>query len=304
MIPIALILGILGQIFIGKKILTTFFCSIIALIINQIKNPLNLKDNILETIKIAILVLLGECAGWALKRFFRLSKKKKNIPRKIKIEKLKCGIFFTVFFCFGIILSSVFNGNYFAYIEARNNLKRYFIANYNSSSRFKIISSTYDNFIYTFYTQDMLDKDITGKFNIYAKENYEVHDGYEEQIKEKEISLLNNEIESLNIDEKIAVYAQNTNFNEITLNFSKFADNITKSEIEEYAKQINDIVEKIQTFSDYYKIDQLKIVLESRNNPKENLASYIYLSSYEQVQKSNGNIVEYISKALNIEYFE
>ena len=76
MLPIALMIGVIGQVTFGKKIMTTFFCTIISLVLTQIKNPSHLDQNMLETLKIALLVLIGEGIGWSLKRVYRLAQKK------------------------------------------------------------------------------------------------------------------------------------------------------------------------------------------------------------------------------------
>ena len=304
MIPIAFIVGFLGQITFGKRIMTTFFCSIITIILKQIKTPSLLGDNIVTTLKIAVLVLLGEGAAWGFKRFYRLAKKKKNVSKKIKIEKVKCFGVFAVILIAGMVLSGIFNGNYISHSIAKKNLVNYFIENYNSGTRFKIITSKYENFVYTFYTQDTMGKNAIGKFNVYENMKYEVHDSYEEQIKDKLAKDITSSIEKLELDDSLTIYAQNNNANEITLSFIKTVDNINKAEIEEYANQIKDSMEKIKDISNYTNIKQLKIILNSKVNDKDSLASYIYMTSYEDVINSGADVVEYITNALNIEYFD
>lgn len=304
MIPIAFIVGFLGQITFGKRVMTTFFCSIITIILKQIKTPSLLGDNLVTTLKIAVLVLLGEGAAWGFKRFYRLAKKKKNVSKKIKIEKAKCFGIFIVILIAGSVLSGIFNGNYISHARAKESLKNYFIKNYNSGSRFKIITSKYDNFVYTFYTQDTMGKNAIGKFNVYENMKYEVHDSYEEQIKDKLAKDITSSIEKLELDDSLTIYAQNNNANEITLSFIKTVDNINKAEIEEYANQIKDSMEKIKDISNYTNIKQLKIILNSKVNDKDSLASYIYMTSYEDVINNGANVIEYITNALNIEYFD
>lgn len=304
MVPIAFIIGFLGQIIFGKRVMTTFFCTIITLLLKQVRTPSTLWENIITTLKIAVLVLLGEGAAWAFKRFFRLAQKKKRVSKKIKIEKIKCFSIFAVILCFGVVLSGIFNGNYISHTKAKNSLKNYFIKNYNSGSRFRLITSKYDNFVYTFYTQDTMNKNAVGKFNVYSNMDYEVHDSYEEQIKDKLARDINTSIDELNLDKSISIYAENNNSNEITLSFTKTIDYINKAEIEVYAGQIKEALEKIRGINNYTNVKQLKIILNSRVNDKESLASYIYMTSYEDVINSSGDVIEYITNALNIEYFD
>ena len=63
-------------------------------------------------------------------------------------------------------------------------------------------------------------------------------------------------------------------------------------------------MEKIKDISNYTNIKQLKIILNSKVNDKDSLASYIYMTSYEDVINSGEDVVEYITNALNIEYFD
>ena len=304
MLPIALIIGVIGQITFGKRVMTTFFCSIISIILTQIKNPSNLGQNIVETLKISLLVLIGEGIGWAFKRLFRLSQKKKNVSKKIKIEKAKCASIGALLIIVGLCIGSIFNGNYFSYSIAKQKLKDYFVVNYNSGSRFRVVSSNYNYPVYTFYTQDTLRKNMNGKFNVHVNEKYAVHDSYEEQLNENNAKILNDKIDKLNLDYDIDVYAQTSNSGDITLVLNKKVDNISRAEIEQYAIDIEKCVERVKEIEDSKNIYQLKIVLESKANIKDSLASYIYMSGYNDMLQKQANIVEYITNALNIEYFE
>ena len=221
MLPIALMIGVIGQVTFGKKIMTTFFCSIISLILTQVKNPAHLGQNIVETLKITLLVLIGEGIGWALKRVYRLAQKKKNVSKKIKIEKAKCTSIGVLLIVAGLVLGSIFNGNYISYSIARNKLKEYFVENYNSGSRFRVVSANYN-------------------------EHYAVHDSYAEQVNEKAAKDLNDQIDYLKLDYDMEIYAQTSSSGDITLVFSKIVDNINKEEIATFATQIEEIVTEIK----------------------------------------------------------
>ena len=304
MLPIALMIGVIGQVTFGKKIMTTFFCTLISLVLTQIKNPSHLGQNMLETLKIALLVLIGEGIGWSLKRVYRLAQKKKNVSKNIKIEKAKCASIGALLIVVGLVLGSIFNGNYISYSIARNKLKEYFVENYNSGSRFRLVSANYNYPVYTFYVQDSLRNNMNGKFNIHTNEHYAVHDSYAEQVNERAAKDLNDQIDYLKLDYDMEVYAQTSSSGDITLVFNKIVDNINKEEIATFATQIEEIVTKIKELYDSHDIYQLKLVLESKNNSRDNLSSYIFMSGYNQMLKNNENIVEYITNALNIEYFD
>ena len=93
--------------------------------------------------------------------------------------------------------------------------------------------------------------------------------------------------------------------NVLTISFSKQVENINKDIVEEYAKQLAKYIEEAKKISEFSQVEQIKIILESKNNSKENLASYIYMDGYDQMlEKSEEEPFQYIVKALNIEFFE
>ena len=309
MIPIAFITGGIGQIVFGKKIMTSFFSGIISVVLLQMENPALIWNNLLESLKIIILVLIGELFGWAVKRVYRISYKKKKISKKVKNERLNCGMIAIISLVIGMILSGKFNGDYITFFKARNSLKSYFIQEYYSSSRFKITSCIYNNSltnpIYTFYTQDSLSNNVSGRFSVYIKDKYNVQDDYQEQVKKSISDKINSEINKVYENGKIQVFVSNSELNNLTICLKKQVDNINKEEIEKYSKEIAECLDVISVIDEFDEIEQIKLVLESRNNLKESLASYIFMSGYNEVIKNNSKEAYlYIMKALNIEYFD
>jgi hypothetical protein len=308
MLPIAFVIGTIGQIIFGKRVMTSFFCGILAIIFRQVRTPSLMIENITETFKIVILVLIGECFGWAIKRVYRLSKKKKNIGKKIKNEKSKCYIISIISLVLGLILSSLFNGNYVTYAISKNSIKNYFSNEYHSSSRFKILSSSYIssfNARYVFYTQDTLSSNGIGKFSVYVRDNFNVQDDYQEQIINNISKKLNEKIEKEYILNDVQVYVKNSEVNELTIYFRKQVDQINKEEIENYSKNIADYLDRISQIDGFEQIEQIKVILESNSNPKDNLATYIFMSGYnDMIQKGQEEAYSYIMRALNIEYFD
>ena len=56
---------------------------------------------------------------------------------------------------------------------------------------------------------------------------------------------------------------------------------------------------------DFELIEQMRVVLESNNDAKDSVSSYIYMSGYkEMLESGQEKPYEYIVRALNIEYFE
>ncbi len=307
MLPIAFVSGIVGQILFGKRIMTSFFAGILSIVLLQIKVPAQLINNLIVTFEIVSLILIGECFGWAVKRLYRLIRNKKRITKKIKRERIKCSIICMISLIVGLLLSSIFNGNYYTYFKSKQELKNYFIQEYHSGSRFKIVSSKYEfsnSPKFVFYTQDTLSNGVTGKFSVYLLDKYSVQDDYQEQLINKVSNELNENIKSEYNSDDIDVFVLNSDANELIISFTKKIENITIHEIEEYSKEIAECLKRIENVDKFDEIGQIKIVLESKNNSKENLASYIFMKGYkEMLESSEVEPYQYIMGALNIIYF-
>lgn len=310
MIPISFIIGIIGQILFGKKIMTSIFSAIIAIILLQMKAPALILDNSLITLKIFSLTVLGEIFGWSIKRFYRLSKKRRNITRKIRNEKIKCGSISLISFIVAIVFSSILNGNYFTFFSSRDSLKNYFINEYNSGSRFKVISANYifsfNNPRYIFYAQDTLSNNVTGKFTVYLKDKDNIQDDYQEKVGDRVSRILNDNISQIYSDnEYINVFVSNSDTNMLTINFTKRIDSISKQEIEIYSKEVVNYIDTLKDITDFDKIEQIKLTLESLQYSQNSLSAYVFMSGYNNMLKSgNEEPFEYIMRALNFEYFD
>lgn len=310
MIPISFIIGIIGQILFGKKIMTSIFSAIIAIILLQMKAPALILDNLLITLKIVSLTILGEIFGWSIKRFYRLSKKKRNITKKIRNEKIKCGSISLISFVVAIVISSILNGNYFTYFSSRDSLKNYFITEYNSGSRFKVISASYifsfNNPRYIFYAQDTLSNNVTGKFTVYLKDKDNIQDDYQKKVGDRVSRKLNDTISQIYSDnEYINIFVSNSDTNMLTINFAKKIDSISKQEIENYSKEVVNYMDTLKDIADFDKIEQIKLTLESLQNPQTSLSTYVFMSGYNNMlENGKEDPFEYIMRALNFEYFD
>lgn len=307
MILIAFITGMIGQIIFGKRIMTSFFAGVLSIILLQIKLPAQLVNNLVITFQITFLTLIGECFGWSVKRLYRLIRNKKRVTKKIKRERIKCSVLSLISLFFGLVLSSIFNGDYYTYFKSKEHLKNYFVQEYHSGSRFKIVSSKYEfskspKFI--FYTQDTVSNSVMGKFSVRLLDKHSVQDDYQEQLIKKVSNELNENINKEYSLDDIQVYVLNSDANELVISFTKQIETITIHEIEEYSKEIAECLDKISNVDKFDEIAQIKIVLESKNNSKENLASYIFMNGYkEMLEKGEDEPYLYIMRALNIIYF-
>lgn len=302
MLPIAFIVGIVGYFIFDKKAMTSFFTILLAIVLLQIRIPSQIFSNIIISMQIGVSCLLGEICGLYIKKLIYVFKLKSNKSRRK--EKFKYILVCLVTLAMALEINSITNGNYISYAMAKNNLQNYFIEEYSSGSRFRIISSKYVNSKYVFYTQDTLNNNEVGNFIVYLDKNQGIHDEYKQQV----LNQVSNDIEDkiANLPkEGMEIKVLYDDMNVLTINFSKQVEKVDKVAVEEYAKQLAEYISAAKQITEFNKIEQIKIVLESKNNSKENLASYIYMDGYEQMlTNAKEEPYQYIVKALNIEYFE
>ena len=302
MLPIAFVIGVFGQVFFGKRLMTSFFSFMLAIVLSQVKTPASIVANLVQSAIIVISVLFGEAFGWEVKKIVHIFKKKKNK----KGEKPKYIMLSVLTFTLAMIFSAIFNGNYFSYYNAKNKLRSYFKEEYSSSSRFQIVNCHYSftpEIKYTFYTQDIMNNYTNGKFGVYLK-NRLVQDEYRKQILDKTSQDLINDINNVIHEQDININAFYDDTDTLIISFSKSVEDIDKSQIEIYAKQVEECINNISNIKNFELIEQIQIMLNSTKNKKDNLASYIYMDGYKQmIEENKEKPYEYIMRALNIEYF-
>ncbi len=304
MIPIAFLSGIIGQVLLGKKAMTSIFTCLLSITLLQVKSPAMLKENIIMTVVIVVLSLVGEICGYSLKKLAHLLKLK-NTKRREK-ERLKHYLLCTITCIIAIFLNSIINGNIISYFRCKNNLRKYFSTEYSSGSRFKIFSSRYsiDNKAkYTFYTKDTLSNEEIGKFIVYLDDTQTIQDEYKSKILNKMINNISNSIESIDKIPSTSITVTYENTQDITLNFIKSVEQISEECVDEYSKQIAEYIQKVKDTKYFENIKQIKIVLECKENSKNSLATFIYMEGYnEMLEQGQEEEHNYIKRALNIEY--
>ncbi len=303
MIPIVFLIGILGYIVFEKKMMTSFFLFLLAIVMLQIKVPSELVSNLINSFEIGVVSILGEIFGFSLNTLIKKHKVKKN---KFK-DKAKYYAMCIVTLIFAIDINAIVHGDIFSYNIAKKSLYNYTKNEYSSSSRFKIVSSKYvldNNPKYIFYTQDTLNNNNLARFIVYKNDIKNVQDEYNEKILR---AVCNNiyesvkDIEKNNMDVKIMYDDTST----LTISFAKKIEQITKKDIEEFSKDIATYIAKAKEVKDFELIEQIKVTLESEKNSKDNVAAYIYMTGYNNMlQKNEEEPYQYIMKALNVEYFE
>lgn len=300
MIPIALICGILSYIFGDRKYMSVVFSLIGFLVLYQIKYPSNLEDNVIKSLAFSVIILFGQISGKSIYVLYSTRKRREKKYRKLRKNN---ALFLILFVILGIAINSLFNGDYITYAISRNNLKHYFISNYNSGSRFKIINSKYDIGKYTFYTIDTVNSNENGMFCVYVKDIDQVRDMYKKAVIDKKAKNIEEELASFN-NFGIDVYVTNSNDLALTLELHSTVEDITYDSIENYARNVANYIESIKEVDGFNDIEQIEIVLKSRNNENQNMATFIYMDSYlKMLEDNNIEPYKYIINALNTEFF-
>ncbi len=306
MIPIALIIGIAGNLTLRKKYMTAFFCGILAIILLQIKTPSNMIGNILNTAVVVLSSLLGEIIAMQSIKIYKLFKLKKN-KKKVKEKVISIGVTVALLIL-ALGLNGVVNGDYISYFKAKNSLKNFLMTEYNSKTRFKILYGKYQissSPRYTFYTLDTVKNNELGKFVIYTKDLNEVQDEYEEILLRKEVENINANLSNIDRDENTIIMADFDNANTLTINITKTIPYITNEEAESFARDTSNQINEIISSDKINLVEQFCITLNSYENEKDNISSYIFVSGYKDMLK-NGEVApyEYIMHALNFELIE
>ncbi len=308
MIPIALIIGVLGQVTLGKRVMTSFFVGVLTIVLLQMKNGQTLGLNLLVTLKITILCLIGELLGWSGRRLYRILKGSKKNNKKIKREKITCIVLVVFSTILGLGLNSYFNGNFIEYLKAKDSLEYYLGEKYHSISRFKIVNVRREfsfNTRYLFTTEDVLSNNVQGKFSVYLKDMDNVQDEYLEQLNNKKVNEMNEKLENVKTNENTQLIASLDGNDLLNLDIYKTVENVSVEEVETYAQEITKYMESILKIENYKDIEKIKIYLKSSKDEKQNIASEIYMDGYDNMLEMPGSDpVYYIVNALNIEYID
>lgn len=305
MFPIMFVVGIISQFIFEKKYMTSFFSFLLALVLLQIKIPSQILANIIISVQISLECVFGEVCGIYIKELIRLFKLKKNKERTK--EKIKNILICILSLFIALVVNSVTNGNYLSYMKAKGKLQNYFVQEYSSSSRFKIVSSKYSyskNSKYVFYTEDTLNHNQSGKFIVYLNDNDNIQDDYKGQVLNKVSDDIADKMANIDTsDMSVDIFYDEMNV--LTVSFDKKVDTVDKAAIETYAKQIATYISESKKIEEFVSVEQLKIVLESKTDSKDSVASYIYMDGYNQMLvNATEEPYQYIMKALNIEYFD
>lgn len=294
MLPLVFILGIVGRIVFDRPVVTSLFGLSISLCIFEIIGNSELKYNFIYSMYNFFCIILGEIAGACIHNIYTSKNKKltKKLAQNISLIAL------TTFL--GLFLNKYLNGDYIGYIKARNLLYDYARENYPlKGENMKIVKSNYvyGTLNYYSFTVKNLVSNNDKIYNIGVYSNNKVVDGYYDT---SIISMTSSLRQKFNfkyghINEenlKLDVYYQDLG-NNIVLSIEKNVDKIDEKSIEEFALEIDDILQEVKSFDEFEKIYKVNAVIKNKLNAA---ISDIYKEEFFDIEK-------YI-KGFKYEYFE
>lgn len=307
MIPLLFILGIIGNIFFDRQIITTTFGIVVAMCLIHLKTGVPVLENIFLSFVIGLQIILGEYLGKYIKKLYKYSKKSKKVSQN-KLGKSRAIVFILLFLCIGVHM--YINGSYLTLKIAKNTINSYF--ENKGIDEYKIINTNYNFFKKQNYQFTVNTNSITSKYIVYLKD----------------IDLVIDEYNNSNINNRYLVYTLDDIYNEIrqndiydiyssnyTLSLDKnnlsdrilcinkkvdIVDNNSKdkfiSEILQFVKMLND--------ADIIKnIDILQISLSTIGDENVYITD-LNLSYYMDYILDDKKAYEYIDSSLNMQYLD
>ncbi len=263
-IPLVLILGIIGRIIFDRPIVTSLFGFCVSLCEIEILSNISLEKNIIYSMYTFFCILLGEIAGVCIFNIFTSKAKKLSNKMAKEISLLVLTTFI------GVFLNKYLNGDPISYIKSRNILDDYVSKNYGIlDENVKIEKAVYvcGTSNYFSFTLSGLDNKEGKNYSIGVYSNKKVIDGYYD-------SKLNDMTEALkdkfdfkfskeNFGEiKLSIYYTNLE-KDIVLNIEKNVDTISDTNIANFAKEANLVLDKIKEFDEFDNIYKINLVLKA-----------------------------------------
>lgn len=302
MLPLLFILGIIGNVFFGRPIVTTVFGIIASMCIVHLKDKYGFFQNIFISFTLGLNIALGEVVGDFLKKTYTYLKNHKKSFLKKEIVTYIITIILLFVIC--PLVHGFINGNYTKYNNAKQKLNDYLKEEYDTTYQNFVIKNAYyklqkdRNYLFYVKIQDNI-----YTFKVYLNDNLNVLDGYKESILEKNNNKIKSEfnkyVANLNVknfnnilfDEKInlvSILYESENVNE---NFDEI--------LEKIFVDVNNLV----NFSYIQDINSVNILINSKSDDKESIDTSIDIKNYSNIS-SDEEKLEYLRKAFYIEYME
>lgn len=266
MLPILFILGIVGKTVYNRPVITSIFGFLISICITYILGTYSFTYIMTYSLFCFMSILMGEVAGLYISRIAK--KKSKKSERRTNIISLILIIIASV------ALNSYINGNMYSYFKSRNVIKDYITLNYPDSNDAEIFDGKYTYSKYNCYSFNVKNIDASDKnsyqFSVYL--DNKIIDGYEnsrlvsntKKLKDKFVYIVDLS-EYIDLSFKVDIKYSDLK-NNITLYISKYVDEITEEELNIFAEDVNNILERTTELDEFNKINKMSISLRDSNN--------------------------------------
>ena len=298
MLPMLFVLGVIGNLFFGRPIITTVFGIITSICVVYIKEKYGFFENIFISFNFGLNIALGEVAGRLIKKTYSYIKKhNKNFDRE-EVSIYIITILFMFIFC--PLFHGVSNGNILNYNKAKAKLDEYLRTEYND--KFQIIDASYKlqkdrNYVFKLKYENKI-----YLFKVYTNDKLDVVDGYKQYILEKNNTEIKNEFDNF-----IKTYAKDflVTYDEKNNNIylsGKFDGN-NKEKNGTYINKIINFLDNLKTFKYIESINIVNVNLKDTNDTKNTINSSILLNSFYNLNSSDEKI-DYVKNSFYIEYID
>lgn len=309
LIPLLFVLGIVGNAVFKRQMLTTILGFVVSLSINYLKTPTDIMYVLFISSIMCFNIVMGEAFGKCLQDFITRIKEGESIKDKKGLRTI-CLLLLTIGTT--LLLHSITTGSIGSYQECRKNLSSYLEENYINADKFKEINVNYYAYKkprYVFYLSNTDIKEIY-KFTVYVNEEDMIIDGYKEAVQNNKItqvsnalanSIINSEDSSKYDDFDIKV--KTASDDKLCVEICKNVKLIENNTVDEFAKKVALYLDDIKNSGVYDKIEQVNLLLKSKDKPDTSIVSIIYMKEYNLAVEEKSDIsYKYILKALKMEY--
>lgn len=255
-IPILFILGFIGNVLFKRPVITGLFSFVISLTITRLLNTVDIYNNFLNSAYIAILVILGECAGY----FYLMYKDKLVVSKRKKVSNF---INVTIIIIAAILLTDYSNGNLYNYIKAKNMLNQYFKAEYGYNNDVRILEEKFIRDKTNYYSFNIKIREKTYEYFVDIAKNTVIDKNIDKFAKEK-LNIINN-ILNKKIEEKIIILPNGYNItfvnnnNTLDLNFKIVCTLNEKENLNNFLLNSNNILNKVMQIDELNKVNNLEL---------------------------------------------
>lgn len=318
-LPLLIVLGIIGVIFFKRAVMTTLFGIAVSICIIYTNFQNTFIENIILSVGFGISIAIGEVLGIYFKKTYRCINNKDKIK---KDKKIKTYVITTILVIIALFLHIYMSGDIFTYKEARKELTKYLDNTYGVKSKeIGIIGTKYSYIPNRKYIFKILDvkTNKTSEIIVYvncksnksntSNNTTNIEDRYiKESLYNLDVSLnekflkyieeVKKENDVLKNDLNILISLKYIDFNNISIKVEKTVQNINEEKKEEFAKEVSLLIANLESFSEYDKIDEISITLNSEEDKKDVITTTIFMEDYmdfilgnkdENVKDNEGN---------------